>query len=44
MDFDLMLVSVLPHKYFIMFLQSEKPTHQPYLQIIHLYKLYVSEV
>lgn len=31
MNFDLMLVSVLPHKYFLHFLQEEKKTHMPYL-------------
>lgn len=40
MDFDMMLVSVLPHKYFINFLQEDKMSHLPYLQLIHLYKLY----
>jgi hypothetical protein len=44
MDFDMMLVSVLPHKYFISFLQEDKITHLPYLQLIHLYKLYSDEM
>ena len=40
LDFEMMLVSVLPHKFFINYLQEEKKTHLPYLQIIHLWKLY----
>ena len=43
LDFDMMLVSVLPHKFFINFLQEEKKTHLPYLQVIHLWKLYAFE-
>jgi len=43
LDFDMMLVSVLPHKYFISFLQEEKRSSLPYLQIIHIYKLYKNE-
>lgn len=43
MDFDLMLVSVLPHKYFIKFLQEEKQSHLPYLQIIHICTIYLDE-
>jgi hypothetical protein len=39
----MMLVSVLPHKYFISFLQEEKRSFLPYLQIIHIYKLYENE-
>lgn len=37
MDFDIMLVSVLPHNYFIKFLQADKKSYQPYLQLIHIY-------
>ena len=43
LDFDMMLVSVLPHKYFVSFLQEEKRSSLPYLQIIHIYKLYENE-
>lgn len=31
MDFDMMLVSVLPHKYFVTFLQEDQREHLPYL-------------
>lgn len=44
MDFDMMLVSVLPHKYFVNFLQEDQRQHLPYLQIIHIYKLYLNEL
>jgi hypothetical protein len=31
MDFDMMLVSVLPHKYFVTFLQEDQREYLPYL-------------
>ena len=43
MDFDMMLMSVLPHKYFALYLQQEKPGLQPYLQMIHIIRLYSEE-
>lgn len=39
-DFDLLLVSVLPHKFFQQYLENEKPEQQPYLSIIRIFKLY----
>ena len=44
MDFDMMLISVLPHKYFVTFLQEDQSQLLPYLQIIHIYKLYLNEL
>lgn len=43
MDFDMMLVSILPHKYFILYLQEEQKDKVPYLNMIHLVKLYSDE-
>lgn len=43
MDFEMMLMSVLPHKYFALYLQQEKPQLQPYLQMIHIVRLYSEE-
>ena len=40
MDFDMMLVSILPHKYFILYLQEEQKYKAPFLNMIHLVKLY----
>jgi hypothetical protein len=42
-DFEMMLVSVLPHKYFALYLQQEKPKLQAYLQMIHIIRLYSEE-
>jgi hypothetical protein len=39
-DFDMLLLSIMPHKYFIKFLQEKMPSHLPYLQMIHICKLY----
>lgn len=44
MDFDLLLMSVIPHKYFHKFLVEEKPETLPYLQIVRLYKLYKNDL
>ena len=43
MDFEMMLISVLPHKYFALYLQQEKSYFQPYLKIIHIIRLYSEE-
>ena len=43
MDFEMMLISFLPHKYFSQFLKQEKPKFQPYMQMIHLVRLYSDE-
>ena len=40
MDFDMMLVSILPHKYFILYLQEERKDKVPFLNMIHLVNLY----
>ena len=42
-DFDMMLVSILPHKYFILYLQEERKDKVPFLNMIHLVKLYSDE-
>ena len=39
-DFEVLLVSVLPHRAFKTFLVEEHPDKLPYLQMIHLCKLY----
>lgn len=43
MDFEMMLISVLPHKYFALYLQQEKSYLQPYLKMIHIVRLYSDE-
>lgn len=43
-DFELLLMSVIPHRYFISFLQTDKPNMLPYLQVIHLCKLYQDDL
>jgi hypothetical protein len=44
LDFDMLLMSVLPHKYFIKFLQEQHSRKMPYLQMIHLCKLYQDDL
>lgn len=39
-DFEILLVSVIPHRAFKRFLQEEHPEMIPYLQMVHLCKLY----
>ena len=39
-DFDMLLLSVLPYKAFSRFLHQQHPEMVPYLQMIHLCKLY----
>ena len=39
-DFEMLLVSVVPHKAFQRFLSQEHPEMIPYLQMIHLCKLF----
>ena len=39
-DFDMLLVSVVPHKAFSRFLTQEHPELVPYLQMVHLCKLF----
>jgi len=39
-DFEMLLVSVVPHKAFSRFLTVEHPEMIPYLQMVHLCKLY----
>jgi hypothetical protein len=40
MDFDMMLVGILPHNYFILYLQEEQKYKVPFLNMIHLVNLY----
>ena len=39
-DFEMLLVSVIPYKSFSRFLHKEHPEMVPYLQMVHLCKLY----
>jgi hypothetical protein len=39
-DFDMLMMSVIPHEYFKNFLQSEKPDFLSYLQVFHICMLY----
>ena len=39
-DLEMLLVSVIPHKAFSRFLNQDKPSMIPYLQMVHLCKLY----
>ena len=39
-DFEMLLVSVVPHKAFSRFLTVEHPELIPYLQMVHLCKLF----
>ena len=39
-DFEMLLVSVVPHKAFSRFLSQEHPEMIPYLQMVHLCKLF----
>lgn len=39
-DFDMLLASIIPHKYFSRFLREKNPQMIPYLQMVHLCKLY----
>jgi hypothetical protein len=43
-DFDMLLMSVIPHKQFIRFLQEDMSQCLPYLQMIHLCKLYLDDL
>lgn len=43
-DFEMLLVSVIPHKAFSRFLHEEKPEMIPYLQMVHLCKLYQDDL
>jgi hypothetical protein len=40
----MLLMSIIPHEYFKNFLSSEKPNFLPYLQEIHLGKLYLEDL
>jgi hypothetical protein len=43
-DFEMMLTtSMLPHKYFAIYLQQEQPEFQPYLQMIHKVRIISEE-
>lgn len=42
-DFEMLLVSVVPHKAFTRFLTTEHSEMIPYLQMVHLCKLYQDE-
>ena len=39
-DFDVLLDSVVPHRAFSNYLKKEYPEMVPYLQMVHLCKLY----
>ena len=43
-DFDMLLVSVIPHKTFSKFLHQEHQEMIPYLQMVHLCKLYQDDL
>lgn len=40
MNFEMMLISFLPCKYFSLFLEKEMPQFNPYLQMIQVVRLY----
>ena len=42
-DFEMLLLSVVPHKAFSKFLNQEHPELIPYLQMVHLCKLYQND-
>jgi hypothetical protein len=43
-DFDMLLMSIIPHEYFNNFLQTEKPNFLPYMQEIHIGMLYIEDL
>jgi len=43
-DFDMLLMSIIPHEYFNNFLQTEKPNFLPYMQEIHIGLLYTEDL
>lgn len=43
-DFDQLLVSVIPHRAFSKFVHEEHQEMVPYLQMVHLCKLYQDDL
>lgn len=43
-DFEMLLISVIPHKAFSKFLNAEHPEMLPYLQMVRICKLYQNDL